>query len=83
MKCSDWTNRVAHTAVIAGKPCSYKSGQALADNGQRVSRTHVIHLNPRGEGHFPSLPPKSVTEPPPLLLVETHLLELVDHAQKP
>jgi hypothetical protein len=32
---------------------------------------------------FPSLPPKSVTEHPPLLLVETHLLELVDHVQKP
>jgi hypothetical protein len=32
---------------------------------------------------LPSLPPKSVTEHPPLLLVETHLLELVDHVQKP
>ncbi|TPG87475.1 toxin VasX [Pseudomonas mandelii] len=57
--------------------------QMLNAKGEWVSRTHVIHLNPRGEGHFPSLPPKSVTEPPPLLLVETHLLEPVDHAQKP
>jgi len=57
--------------------------QMLNAKGEWVSRTHVIHLNPRGEGHFPSLPPKSVTEPPPLLLVETHLLEPVDHVQKP
>jgi hypothetical protein len=83
MKCSGGTKRVAHTAAIAGKPCSYNSGQTLARNREWISRTHVIHLNPRGEGHFPSLPPKSVTEHPPLLLVETHLLEPVDHAQKP
>jgi hypothetical protein len=57
--------------------------QTLNAKGEWISRTHVIHLNPRGEGHFPSLPPKSVTEHPPLLLVETHLLEPVDHAQKP
>jgi hypothetical protein len=57
--------------------------QTLNAKGEWISRTHVIHLNPRGEGHFPSLPPKSVTEHPPLLLVETHLLELADHAQKP
>ncbi|MHC8389249.1 hypothetical protein ACYZTM_14685 [Pseudomonas sp. MDT2-39-1] len=83
MKRSDWTNRVAHTAVIAGKPCSYKSVHVLVDNGQWISRTHVIHLNPRGEGRFPSLPPNTVIEHPPLLLVETHLLELADHAQQP
>nr|WP_256214765.1 hypothetical protein [Pseudomonas sp. H1h] len=57
--------------------------QKLNGKGEWISRTHFIHLNPRGEGRYPSLPPKSVTEPPPLLLVETHLLELVDHAQKP
>jgi hypothetical protein len=57
--------------------------QMLNAKGEWVSRTHVIHLNPRGEGHFPSLPPKSITEHPPLLLVETHLLELADHAQQP
>ena len=56
--------------------------QMLNAKGEWISRTHVIHLNPRGDGHFPSLPPKSVTEHPPLLLVETHLLELADHAQK-
>jgi hypothetical protein len=57
--------------------------QRLNAKGEWISRTHIIHLNPRGEGRFPSLPPKSVTEHPPLLLVETHLLELVDHVQKP
>ena len=56
--------------------------QTLNPKGEWISRTHVIHLDPRGEGHFPSLPPKSVIEPPPLLLVETHLLEPVDHAPK-
>ncbi|MHC8389251.1 toxin VasX [Pseudomonas sp. MDT2-39-1] len=57
--------------------------QVLNAKGQWISRTHVIHLNPRGEGHFPSLPPNTVIEHPPLLLVETHLLELADHAQQP
>ncbi|VVM63088.1 hypothetical protein PS662_01401 [Pseudomonas fluorescens] len=57
--------------------------QVLNTKGEWISRTHVIHLNPRGEGRFPSLPPNTVTEHPPVLLVETHLLETVDHAQKP
>ncbi|ALI03923.1 hypothetical protein C1Y08_00170 [Pseudomonas sp. FW306-02-F02-AA] len=57
--------------------------QSLNAKGEWISRTHVIHLNPRGEGDFPSLPPKTVTEHPPLLLVETHLLEFADHAQQP
>jgi hypothetical protein len=61
VKSAGWTNRVAHTAVIAGKPCSYNS---------------------RGEGHFPALPRQAVTEHPPMLLVETHLLELADHAHQ-
>jgi hypothetical protein len=54
--------------------------QTLNAKGVWESRTEVIHLNPRGKGHFPSLPRQSVTEHPPLLLVETHLLELADHA---
>ncbi|KAF2394572.1 hypothetical protein [Pseudomonas frederiksbergensis] len=57
--------------------------QVLNAKGQWISRTHIIHLNPRGEGHFPSLPPNTVTEHPPVLLVETHLLETVDHAKQP
>ena len=57
--------------------------QVLNAKGQWMSRTHIIHLNPRGEGDFPSLPRNTVTEHPPVLLVETHLLETVDHAQKP
>ncbi|WPX58476.1 toxin VasX [Pseudomonas sp. DC1.2] len=57
--------------------------QVLNAQGQWISRTHIIHLNPRGEGRFPSLPRNTVTEHPPVLLVETHLLESVDHAQQP
>lgn len=56
--------------------------QTLNAKGVWESRTEVIHLNPRGKGHFPSLPRQSVTEHPPLLLVETHLLELADHAHQ-
>ena len=57
--------------------------QVLNAQGQWISRTHIIHLNPRGEGRFPSLPRNTVTEHPAVLLVETHLLESVDHAQQP
>jgi hypothetical protein len=56
--------------------------QTLNAKGVWESRTDVIHLNPRGKDHFPSLPRQSVTEHPPLLLVETHLLELADHAHQ-
>ncbi len=56
--------------------------QTLNAKGVWESLTDVIHLNPRGKGHFPSLPRQSVTEHPPLLLVETHLLELADHAHQ-
>ncbi|WP_454840783.1 hypothetical protein [Pseudomonas hormoni] len=56
--------------------------QTLNAKGVWESRTEVIYLNPRGKGHFPSLPRQSVTEHPPLLLVETHLLELADHAHQ-
>ncbi|MHC8389733.1 toxin VasX [Pseudomonas sp. MDT2-39-1] len=56
--------------------------QTLNAKGVWESLTDVIHLNPRGKGHFPSLPRQSVTKHPPLLLVETHLLELADHAHQ-
>jgi hypothetical protein len=56
--------------------------QTLNANGVWVSHIRVIRLNPRGEGRFPALAPQSVTEHPPLLLVETHLLELADHAHQ-
>ncbi|MDZ4328445.1 MAG: toxin VasX [Pseudomonas sp.] len=54
----------------------------LNAKGVWESFTDVIHLNPHGRDHFPSLPRQSVTEHPPLLLVETHLLELADHAHQ-
>ncbi|QHD01522.1 hypothetical protein PspS04_14650 [Pseudomonas sp. S04] len=56
--------------------------QTLNAKGVWESLTDVIHLNPRGKGHLPSLPRQSVNEHPPLLLVETHLLELADHAHQ-
>ncbi|RON23714.1 MULTISPECIES: hypothetical protein [Pseudomonas] len=56
--------------------------QTLNAKGAWVSHIRVIRLNPRGEGRFPALAPQSVTEHPPLLLVETHLLELADHAHQ-
>jgi hypothetical protein len=56
--------------------------QTLANNGEWVSRNRVIRLNPRGEGHFPVSPSQTVTERPPMLLVETHLLEMADHANQ-
>ncbi|UCP11042.1 hypothetical protein K5R88_05215 [Pseudomonas sp. MM213] len=34
------------------------------------------------EGRFPVLPLQSISEHLPLLLVETHLLEMADHAHK-
>jgi len=56
--------------------------QTLNAKGVWESRTDVIRLNPRAEGRCPALPRQSVTEHPPLLLVETHLLELADHAHQ-
>ncbi|MGH8330586.1 MAG: hypothetical protein ACRES0_09230 [Pseudomonas sp.] len=56
--------------------------QTLNANGVWDSRTRVIRLNPRAEGRFPASSSQSVTEHPPLLLVETHLLELADHAHQ-
>jgi hypothetical protein len=35
-----------------------------------------------GEDDFTALTPQSVTEHPPMLLVETHLLELADRAHQ-
>ncbi|MHC8319934.1 toxin VasX [Pseudomonas sp. GB2N2] len=54
--------------------------ETLNANGNWVSRTQVIQINPRSTGRFSVLPLQSVTDHPPLLLVETHLLEMADHA---
>jgi hypothetical protein len=56
--------------------------QTLNAKGGWFSRVRVIHLNPRAAGRFPALPRQAVTEHPPMLLVETHLLELADHAHQ-
>jgi hypothetical protein len=56
--------------------------QTLASDGSWVSRNRIIRLNPRSEGHFPVSPSQTATEQPPMLLVETHLLELADHAHQ-
>ncbi|MFW0754171.1 hypothetical protein ACN1C3_05380 [Pseudomonas sp. H11T01] len=56
--------------------------QTLADNGKWLSRTYVFRFDPGADGRFPPLPTQSVTEHPPLWLVDTHLLELADHAQQ-
>jgi hypothetical protein len=56
--------------------------QTLNANGEWISRNRVIRLNPHSEGRFPALPAQAVTERPPMLLVEIHLLELADHAHQ-
>jgi hypothetical protein len=56
--------------------------ETLNAKGVWEPRTQVIRINPRGTGRFPVLPPQSVSEYPPLLLVETHLLEMADHAHQ-
>ncbi|MEB0046804.1 MULTISPECIES: toxin VasX [unclassified Pseudomonas] len=56
--------------------------QTLNANGEWISRNRVLHVNPRGDGHFPALNAKPINERPPMLLVETHLLELADHAHQ-
>jgi hypothetical protein len=53
--------------------------QNLNDKGEWISRTRVIHLDPRGNGHFSVVTPQLVKENPPVLLVETQFLELADH----
>lgn len=55
--------------------------QNLNAKGEWASRTQVIHLDPRGEGHFSVVSPQLVKEKPPVLLVETQFLERADHAE--
>jgi len=56
--------------------------QTLSAKGAWDSRIRVIRLNPRSDGRFPALASQTVNEHPPMLLVETHLLELADHAHQ-
>ncbi|WP_148060134.1 hypothetical protein [Pseudomonas frederiksbergensis] len=56
--------------------------QTLNANGAWVSHARVIRLDPHAEGHFPAVPSQAVTEHPPMLMVESHLLELADHAHQ-
>ncbi|MGN8144937.1 hypothetical protein ACTJK3_29055 [Pseudomonas sp. 22105] len=55
--------------------------QNLNDKGEWTSRTRVIHIDPRGEGHFVVIAPQLVKEKPPVLRVETQFLEQADHAE--
>ncbi|MGG7675062.1 toxin VasX [Pseudomonas sp. WC2] len=55
--------------------------QSVNAKGEWASRTRVIHLDPRGDGHFSVVAPELVKEKPPVLLVETQYLELADHAE--
>ncbi|PNG38905.1 hypothetical protein A1354_15030 [Pseudomonas asplenii] len=55
--------------------------QKLNDKGEWASRTHVVHLDPKGDGHFSVVAPELVKEKPPVLLVETQFLEQADHAE--
>ncbi|VVN71635.1 hypothetical protein PS684_05814 [Pseudomonas fluorescens] len=55
--------------------------QSVNGKGEWASRTRVIHLDPRGDGHFSVVAPELVKEKPPVLLVETPFLELADHAE--
>ena len=56
--------------------------ETLNAKGIWEPRTQVIRINPHSTGRFPVLPPQSVSEYPPLFLVETHLLEMADHAHQ-
>ncbi|MHC8368550.1 toxin VasX [Pseudomonas sp. ZT5P21] len=56
--------------------------ETLSANGVWMPRTQVIRINPHSTGRFPVLPLQSVSEYPPLLLVEPHLLESADHAHR-
>jgi len=53
----------------------------LNDKGEWTSRTRVIHIDPRGDGHFSVVAPELVKEKPPILLVETQFLEQAVHAE--
>ncbi|WP_323162415.1 hypothetical protein [Pseudomonas glycinae] len=55
--------------------------QNLNDKGEWTSRTRVIHIDPRGEGHFAVVAPQLIKEKPPVLLVETQFLERAAHAE--
>jgi hypothetical protein len=55
--------------------------QALNAKGEWVSRTRVLHIDPRGEGHFAVVDPQLVKGNPPMLLVETQHLEQAEHAE--
>jgi len=55
--------------------------QRMNAKGEWASRTQVIHLDPRKEGHFSVVVPQLVKENPPVLLVETQFLERADHAE--
>jgi hypothetical protein len=55
--------------------------QKMGAKGEWTSRTRVIHLDPRGEGHFAVVAPQLVKGNPPMLLVETQFLEQADHAK--
>ena len=55
--------------------------QRMNGKGGWASRTQVIHLDPRKEGHFSVVVPQLVKENPPVLLVETQFLERADHAE--
>lgn len=55
--------------------------QKMGDEGEWASRTRVIHLNPKGEGHFAVVAPQLVKGKPPMLLVEAQFLEQADHAE--
>ncbi|MET1068281.1 MAG: toxin VasX [Pseudomonas prosekii] len=56
--------------------------QTMNSNGEWLSRNRFIRLNPREQGRFHASPSQTVTERPPMLLIETHLLELADHAHQ-
>jgi hypothetical protein len=55
--------------------------QALNAKGEWVSRTPILHIDPRGEGHFAVVDPQLVKGNPPMLLVETQHLEQAEHAE--
>jgi hypothetical protein len=55
--------------------------QNLNDKGEWVSRTRVIHIDPRGDGHFAVVASQLVKGNPPMLLVETQFLEQADHGE--
>ncbi|MGY3642762.1 toxin VasX [Pseudomonas sp. PK-RTE-24] len=54
--------------------------ESTNEKGEGISRTRVIHLDPRGKGHFPVVGAKQIKTKPPILLVEVQFLERVDHA---